>query len=94
MTTVLFAFSGTALDENQPRVEEISAEAGSNHANSPSQADRQARQRAKKNARDACRQEGGRPRRVTAERIRMKRVTATKYYATWRSTAACEFQVQ
>lgn len=84
---VLFA----AAPAPQTRIENISAEAASDYASSQSAADRQARQRAKINAREACRQDGGRPTRVTAKRISVERVTATKHHARWRSTLRCEY---
>jgi len=93
-TAVLLTFSATAPDENQSRVELITVEAGSNHASNRPQADRQARQRAERSVREVCRQQGGQPAQVNSERISIRRVTATKYYAIWSSTASCEFGAQ
>ena len=88
---VLGGSSATASQGETPRFEEITVEAGSNNANSPSDADRQARRRARTLAREVCRENGGRPKRVEAARLSNDRASATKYHAVWSATVRCEY---
>ena len=82
-----------AVSSSQPasetRLEQITAEGGSNFVSDRGRADRQARQRAEQNARQACESAGGRVDRVTSERIDLDRATATKFRATWLGVAHC-----